>query len=72
MGFTLGIRLETSTLQIEMEGTSSEPPVLVEEVPAPIEEVPVPREEPLTMSRAEPEREAGQKDPVTPFPVGTK
>ena len=42
-----------------MEGTSSKPPVLVEEVPAPVEEVLAPREEPPTVPRAEPEREAG-------------
>ena len=55
-----------------MEGTSSKRPILVEEVLAPVEEDPVPREEPLVVPRVEPERKAGQEDPVTPHPVGAK
>ena len=72
VGFTLGIERETSTLQIEVEGTSSKRPVLVEEEPTVVEEDPVPREEPTVVPRAEPEREDSHEDPVTPHPVGAK
>ena len=72
MGFTLGIRRETSTLRIEVEGTSFERPVLVEEEPTTMEEDPLPKEEPTVVPRAEPEREVGQEDAVTLHPIGAK
>ena len=65
MGFTLEIGQETSTFRIDMEGMSSEQPTLEEEDP-------VSREEPTIVPKVEPEREAGQEDPVTPHPVGAK
>ena len=72
MGFTLGIGRETSTVRIDVEGISSERPVLMEEEPATVEEDPMPREEPTVVPREEADRKAGQEDPVTPHPVGTK
>ena len=72
VGFTLGIGQETSTLRIEVEDISSEHLILVEEEPVPMDKDPVPREEPTIVPRAEPEREAGQEDPVTLHLVGAK
>ena len=72
MGFTLGIGQETSTFRIDVEGMSSEQPVLVEEEPATVRKDPLPREEPTVVPRVEPEREAGQEDPVTLYLVGAK
>ena len=72
MGFTLGIGQETSTFWIDVEGMSSKPPSPVGEQPATMEEGPVPQEEPTVVPREELEEEAGQADPVTPHPVGTK
>ena len=70
MGFILGIRRETFTLLIEMEGMNSEPLVLVEEVPAPVEEVQVLKEEPPTVHRAKSERKASQEDPCGNTKIG--
>ena len=72
MGFTLEIGQETSTFRIDVEGMSSEPPILVEEEPATVGENPVPREEPTVVPKVEPKREAGQEDPVTPHLVDSK
>ena len=72
VGFTLGIGQETSTFWIDVEEMSSEQPVPVEEGPATVEEDPMSREEPIVAHKVEPEREAGQEDPVIPHPVGAK
>ena len=72
MGFTLGIGQETSTFQINVEGMSFEQPAIVEEQATIVETKPVLQEEPTVVPKEEPEREAGQADPVTPHPVGAK
>ena len=72
MGFTLGIGQETFTFRIDVEGLRSEQPSPVGEQPTTVEEGPVPREEPTVVPREEPEREAGEVNPVTPYPVGAK
>ena len=55
--FSLGLSQQTSSMQIGVERTSLEL-IQVEDQPE--------------MAGAEPEGEAGQKDPVTPHPVGAK
>ena len=72
MGFTLGIRQETSTFRLNVEGMSFEQPSPVVEQLATVEEEPVPQEEPTVVPREELEEEDGQADPVTPHPEGAK
>ena len=55
--FFLGLSQQTFLVQIRVKGINSEP-VQVEDQPKVV--------------GADPEGEAGQEDPVTPFPVGAK
>ena len=55
--FSLGLSQQTSLVQIRVKGTSSQP-IQIEDQPEVV--------------GADPESEAGQEDPVTPFPVGAK
>ena len=55
--FSLGLSLQTSLVQIKVEGTSSEP-ILVEDQ--------------AEVVGADLESEASQEDPVIPFPIGAK